>query len=775
MSASPSANSGNTPNGGRPPPIRRSRVTDPLVRKPNRQRDRRPPPTGAPTGASQVRANGVSHQGTNKTQARPVQPPLQTNSNTNAKGNAVAEEPKPTKVVEYPLFTTKRALIEGYRHHIARFHSKKKIDLLSDQEFTRPVRLHRRDPRAPPAGAGAAKNEGAGIADSKEELMDARERERQDILRQEKEAQKQADLAQIAPGVNQVGGQNKRQPAFQKKTQQVYRTNETPQQQKESKLRYEEALPWHLEDFDNKNVWVGSYETALSEIHTALVVGQDSFHMVPIEKWYKFKPTNLFPTLSLEEAEALQKKRGKEPRWVMESQNADKVKQEEDRNRKMGSKLFIGKWEKGKAAQSGATNMKAEFEDADEIDFDDGADDDEGDGDLGGDEDEVKQAESRIKREQRAANFFDMNDEKDVDKEEEEEKKERERAKKLSKGVRKALVKREKNDDYDQSDSDRNPYSSESESDDTEEELRKEEERKKTEEKTEKPKPKDGNKPPSGASSKGTNTPSGRSKHSEPLKRTSSSLKRSGSPNLSEASGNESTRKKPKRKHMSSSSQPAGTSTPTPGTHQMSPVAPSSSAPESSSSRPKTTQRKSSIVKLPIEPSRLTEISSAPPRPEKAHKRQRGMSSDGDEVGGDTSEGGKKKKIKIRFSGSPSGGSPQSSRAGSPNPSQSQSQPQPQTQSQPADHRIVGAKDGNAAGKKTTAKQPPTTNPPDASKSGQLPTEAEIIAEIPPEGITVPGLVARFRGRNVDMASWKKLIAKTAAYGDDKLLRRKKT
>lgn len=89
-----------------------------------------------------------------------------------------------------------------------------------------------------------------------------------------------------------------------------------------------------------------------------------------------------------------------------------------------------------------------------------------------------------------------------------------------------------------------------SESEDSEVERQKEEERKKEEEKKaaqdkdkEQTKVNSGDKIPSGASSKGNTTPSGRPKHSDPLRKT---LKRPGSPNLSENSGNESSRKKAK-------------------------------------------------------------------------------------------------------------------------------------------------------------------------------------------------------------------------------------
>lgn len=84
-------------------------------------------------------------------------------------------------------------------------------------------------------------------------------------------------------------------------------------------------------------------------------------------------------------------------------------------------------------------------------------------------------------------------------------------------------------------------------------ERQKEEERKREEEKAAAEKGKGkanepAEKSASGTSTKGSNTPSNRPKTSDPLKLSSSqALKRPGSPNLSEQSGNESSRKKQKK------------------------------------------------------------------------------------------------------------------------------------------------------------------------------------------------------------------------------------
>lgn len=297
------------------------------------------------------------------------------------------------------------------------------------------------------------------MTDSKEAILDEKEREQQEILQREREAQKQADLAQIAPTASQAAkakkGRNK------KKTQQVYRTNQSAEAQKASKLRYEEALPWHLEDFDNKNIWVGNYESALSDVHVALTVGASAFYMYPIEKWYKFTAKNQFKTLTIEEAESRMNHKVKEPRWFMKSVEDEKQRREETFNRKQGSKLYVGKWENSAAQQSGINSRKSEFTDTNDLDFEeDRFADDEENQLFEGEEEEAKEAEDRIKRDQLQANIFDLKEEQEYDKEENEEKKEEELAKKLGKGVRKALRDREKNLIYDD-DSDRNPYTDE--------------------------------------------------------------------------------------------------------------------------------------------------------------------------------------------------------------------------------------------------------------------------------------------------------------------------
>lgn len=149
-------------------------------------------------------------------------------------------------------------------------------------------------------------------------------------------------------------------------------------------------------------------------------------------------------------------------------------------------------------------------------------------------------------------------------------------------------------------------------------------------------------KAPSEASSRGTNTPSGRpSKHQLPSV-TSKSLKRPGSPNISEASGNESSRKKHRKFDGNAGSQPIQ-----PPSRPMSPslLPPSSSVPDAT--RPPNSRNPSSFSRLP-------------------HSNA-GSGSEGEAAGsgGEMSDGTRRKQtLKLKMGSKR--GTPQGSRAASP-------------------------------------------------------------------------------------------------------------
>ena len=460
MSASPAGQTpGRTPNGGPPPVMRRPKMADPLVR-PNKKK-RAIHPTH-PNGASVNRSNGNSihprglsqniphHLGKPQPSvARPSPPPLAVAAGSGIKSSGFSE--KPTEpFTDYPLVTTKRALMEGLRHHVARFTSKQTVDPSDPNEFTRPVRLHRRDPRTAPGGAG-------GIKEEEDDGLPAEERERRDRERAEKEAQREADTAQIAPSADK--GVNQRKIPFGKKVQTVYRNDQTEEKKAQSKLRYEESLPWHLEDFDNKSIWVGNYEHALSGHYAALSYGEDgAFRIIPLEKWYKFTPKHKFKAFTLEEAEKKMDAKIKEGRWAVESHERQERAAREDRNIKMARGLFVGKT--GSIDQGGdEPNIKSEYGEVDDLDFEEDrfADDEETPFMDSVKDAEEKETEARIKQDQLQANTFDMRDEKEADRQEEEEQKVNEELKKFGKRVKKTIVKREKNYIY-ESDSGQDPY-----------------------------------------------------------------------------------------------------------------------------------------------------------------------------------------------------------------------------------------------------------------------------------------------------------------------------
>lgn len=445
--------------------------------------------------------------------------------------------------MQLPLVMT-RGMLKDFRHHVMRLNSRTAVDIQDESQFTPPIRLHRRDPRAPPSGAGSHFEE----EDTKEDLEEIKERERLDIAKEERRKVREANQAKIAPtGV-------KKPPAFQKKTEQKYRPDDTLEAEKRRLLRYEETLPWHLEDFDNKQTWVGVYESELSESHvmltTAFQNGQDVIQMVPLERWYKFGIKSKVKQASLKEGEDVVKAERKLPDFLAKiEENNIKREQEDAILERHRPRARIGDKEEEAARRRAlglddATFVKQEA-DADDIDYnveDDFADDEEGvNGLFEGEEAEIKEAEERLKRDRLGAAAFDL-DREDVLAQELREQLEKEQSRAVEKKLKKSLAKREKNADYWSSDDD-NPYGSESEEDSAEEEERKakEEEERKAAENNGKDEAEKG---ASGTSTKGSNTPSGSHRPVD-----STSKKRPGSPNLSEASGNESARKKHKKKH----------------------------------------------------------------------------------------------------------------------------------------------------------------------------------------------------------------------------------
>ncbi|XP_044717808.1 Transcription Factor IIF, Rap30/Rap74, interaction [Hirsutella rhossiliensis] len=563
-----------------------------------------------------------------KPAAKPSSKPAPNASRNAAKGPALEElrsmyggwsEPPPQfPYTDIPIMTTKKALIDGARFHVMRFFqprlNDKPVDPTDQDAFARPVTLHRRDARQPPPGR-AVKAE-----DPEPPQTDELEAERLAQIRAEREAQRAMDQAKIAPVAKET---NPKRPKKQKEEKTSFnRAPKSEAAKKESDLRYEEALPWHLEDADGKNVWVGNYVAALSKSSVAFMIDKSVFRMVPLEKWYKFTSKPPFQPFNIDQAEALMNKKMDVSRWVMK-----------DEERKLGQsdleatrRLFYGR---GPMVKTESDTFKAasrlEKLEHDELDMsgDEFQDDDEAPHFERNDDEDTKDSKDRIRREQLGANLFGDGDEQEVDKELQEQLREELERQKYGKTTKKALIKRDREDIYESDNSEDNPWSSSSDDDssDEDEEGNKEEDKKDADKKDADKKDAEG--------SKGTTTPQGKQKQGDLLKK-SKSLKRAGSPTLSESSGNESSRKKLKK----SAGPAAGSRSDTP--------LPQTNAP------------------------RRSKLGGA------------GPGSDGEVTAGELSDGaGPRKKSKLVDSSRK--GTPAASRAGSPNPAQGGASPGSQT------------------------------------------------------------------------------------------------
>ncbi|CRJ88461.1 hypothetical protein BN1723_001574 [Verticillium longisporum] len=227
-------------------------------------------------------------------------------------------------------------------------------------------------------------------------------------------AREALDLGLVAPEAHEAAAADEavgvRQPKQEDRGVQFHRAPRSEKERKQQSLRYEEALPWHIEDADGKHVWVGSYVAPLSETTVCLVATTDGkFAMTPLEKWYKFQPKPNFTTMRIEEAEALMKQQSGVSRWHMQAQE-----------KKAGQK-DLEDWRKFKNGPSRIKTesstfrgvSKSEKMDHDEIDFegDEFQDDDEAPNFEPDNDEDQKESAERIKREQLGANVFGEGDE----------------------------------------------------------------------------------------------------------------------------------------------------------------------------------------------------------------------------------------------------------------------------------------------------------------------------------------------------------------------------
>jgi transcription initiation factor TFIIF subunit alpha len=614
---------------------------------------------------------------------------------------------------DYPLFSTKRELKEGIRYHVMRFNRGKEeepVDPTNQDQFSRPVSLHRRDARALQFGRGVVKDE-----DTAQNLIDDAEAERQRLFKEQQDAQRAANQAQIAPVIKKDEPPKPKLDKKQKALSTYYPKN-TDEQKKASSLRYEETLPWHLEDVDGKNVWIGSYVAALSEVNVALVISGGGFRMIPLERYYKFNHKRVQNVKSLEEAEKeFAKRETGADRWALQDQ-----KRQEEKMQLLDTRKFLGGGAKVKMESATSRAIpKTERRDDNDIDLsgDEFQDDDENPG-FDADDEDTKDAKERLRRDHLAASIFAEVKEEEVEKEEKEEKLEKLRDKIQGKKLRKTLIKRDQNYNYasDDSDSD-NPFASSSESDsDEEKDKDKDKDKEEADKKEEEKKAADQNKLASGSNTKGNTTPSGKQKAPDMTKKIKS-LKRPADPNVSDSSGNESTRKLKKIKSLAAGA--------------------SGSANASRSGTP-----------LP--------------------RRPGGAASDGEGTANEGSDGGKPrpKKIKLKAPGTATG-TPTGSRAGSPAPQAGKS--------------AGVATNDFASARSPAGSPPPASGARGAAGSTKPITGEEIVELIVSNGgaISIQELLQRFKGRVGDKpgqmlkADWVKLVKNHAVYDKDKMLRPK--
>lgn len=687
------------PNGPHPPRKIRRATGDPLVRP----KPRKPPPK-KPLG--------------------PPPPGLKP---------AINEDPEPDEdpstYIEYKLVTTKKALLRNMRFHCMRLYSKNDVNIMDPEEFIRPIKLHRRDPRGPLQGARVDPGSNGATLDPDEKDIDPEEKAKREAEKAEKERQHAENLARIAP---HGGAVKQKKNMFKKKTQQVFQRDE-----EERRLKYEEYFPWFIEDYENKNTWIGNLEGGLSGTSVMLVMDDGMFKMIPVEKFYRFQQRNNFKTLSADQAEAAMKQKERLNRWFMDVTKADEKEaklKEEQENLRATKRLYTVKGDRleGREAKPG-------FTDADELDFEEDFADDEAPPIIEGDEEELKVATKKMQREQLSANIFDIRDEKDYEREEQ-EKRALERSRKAhGRKVKKYLKQREKNAIY-ESDSDENPYASSQESVDSDEEAAKkeEEEKKKAAEKAVKEKEEEERKRErqeqkeaeeavkslkaaaagKAASQPGTSSPT--TATTAPNKpsaaQTAKSLKRSGSPGIADAGPESSVQNKRAKKDDQSTSA------------------------KSLAAANGQTSAQSRLIAIKREPDTGAPSPSSSagdiPRNKNIKKRRKptGAGSGSEyETGGEmsdgaTSEGGKAaKKIKIRVGGEGPASIP--ARSGSP----------------PVAKTAVGKKSRSGSPSAGVSRGGSPSAAADKSKAPI--TEDEIKAVLTPEGIDFATISKKFHGR----------------------------
>lgn len=385
---------------------------------------------------------------------------------------------------DIPLKCCTKEEVKDIRYHIMKFQSKQNVDIV--ENFTKPVRLHRKDPRniqfhltREELDKRKREEEEAKVEKEKVKQEDIEAAEQEAIANGEdpkKIDRFEADMSQVAPD---GGARKAKKSLFKRKTRQINLMNE-----EKRKLRYEEYYPWVMEDYDGKNVFVGNYEAGSSDTqHVLFVFDKDGFKMVPAEKVYKFTQRNKYATLTLEEAEAKMEKNSSVPRWLMRHMEDNSSLEGATADQRF--RHSAGPSSSVNAGAAAASNNRRRLRtvlsvstanerdsDHDDLDFDEEFADDEEAPIMDGDEEENKLSEQKIKKEMLKAAHFDGQSDAEVDDDDIDDLFETEKSRKVDKEgkkLRKVLNKTEGGVyDSDDDDDKLNPYLSKSdlESDD---------------------------------------------------------------------------------------------------------------------------------------------------------------------------------------------------------------------------------------------------------------------------------------------------------------------
>ena len=304
---------------------------------------------------------------------------------------------------EIPLKCCTKEETNDIRFHMMKFQSTKNVDIVND--FTKPVRLHRKDPR------------NIQFHLTRQEI-DRRKREEEDKKLEENGNDDTnvngMDMSQVAPD---GGARKHKKSLFKRKTRQLNLMDE-----EKRKLRYEEFYPWVIEDYDGKNVFVGNYEAGSSDAqHVLFVFDKDGFKMIPAEKVYRFTPRNKYATLTLEEAEAKMEKNSSVPRWLMKhTEELSSGDSADLRFRNAGpasgsSAPAAPVSRRRLKTVTGGASFNDRDSDHDDLDFDEEFADDEEAPIMDGDDEENKLSEKKIKKEMLKAAHFDNQSDADDD------------------------------------------------------------------------------------------------------------------------------------------------------------------------------------------------------------------------------------------------------------------------------------------------------------------------------------------------------------------------